>query len=179
VQAPLKLELPRRDLQASYRSLIAELEAAGERPVPFTLGYPCADFDALLARCEADARGEALPEGFVPHTTYWLVSDGRDIVGASNLRHRLNPKLLREGGHIGYGIRPSARRKGYGMEILRQSLRRAAEKGIARALVTCGKGNLGSARIIVANGGVFESEEFDAERNEVVQRYWIDAGATG
>jgi predicted acetyltransferase len=177
VQAPPRLELPRRDLQDSYRSLIAELAAAGERPVPFTLGYPCADFDALLAKCEADARGEGLAEGFVPHTTFWLVSGGHEIVGVSNLRHRLNAKLLREGGHIGYGIRPSARRKGYGREILRQSLRRAAAQGILRALVTCGKGNLGSARIIAANGGVFESEEFDAERNEVVQRYWIETSA--
>jgi len=173
----LQLQAPSEDLQDSYRNLVAELDAGREKRVPFPLSFPFDDFKALVARLRDCAMGVGLEEGFVPHSTYWLVRDGREIVGVSNLRHRLTAYLLKEGGHIGYGIRPSARRRGYGREILKQTLKPASERGIDRVLVTCGKENLGSARIILANGGVFESEEFSAERGEVVQRYWIPNGA--
>ncbi len=171
--ASLLLQAPSPDLQDSYRSLIAELDAGREKRVPFVLDYPFENFETLLARLRDDAHGVGLPDGFVPHSTYWLVRGSREIVGVTNLRHSLTPFLLREGGNIGYGIRPSARRNGYGREILRQMLPKARALGLSRLLVTCGKLNLGSVRIILGNGGVLESEEFTAERNEVVQRYWI------
>jgi predicted acetyltransferase len=174
VPESLRLQAPSGDLRDSYRSLIAELESAGEKRVPFTLSFPFDDFEALLARLRDESNGIGLPEGFVPHSTFWLVRDGEEIVGVSNLRHRLTPFLLREGGNIGYGIRPSARRKGYGREILKMTLPEARSLGLARVLVTCGKSNLGSVRIILATGGVFESEELSVERDEMVRRYWID-----
>ena len=170
----LDLVAPSLGLVASFRGLVEEFQERREKPVPFTLAYPSSDPAALVARFERDSKGIDLPEGFVPHSTYWLVRGGREIVGVSNLRHSLTPFLLREGGNIGYGIRPSARRNGFGREILRLTLLEARELGLARVLVTCGKGNLGSSRIILGNGGVFESEEFSADRSEIVQRYWID-----
>jgi predicted acetyltransferase len=174
VPEPLQLRKPSRDLRDSYGGLIAEIESAREKRIPFPLSFPFEDFDALLAKLEDATKGIGLPEGFVPHSTYWLVRGGNEIVGVSNLRHSLTPFLLREGGNIGYGIRPSARRNGFGREILRLTLPKARELGLARVLVTCGKENRGSARIILGNGGVFESEEFSAERGEIVQRYWIE-----
>jgi predicted acetyltransferase len=170
---PLRLLKPVAALRDSYISLVTEIDAAGERPVPFTLGFDYGNFDALVAQLEDAARGIGLPDGFVAHSTYWLVRGEAEIVGASNLRHSLTPFLLREGGHIGYGIRPSARRSGLGREILRLTLVRARELGLSRVLVTCGRENVVSARVIVGNGGVLESEAFSAERGEVVQRYWI------
>lgn len=62
---------------------------------------------ARLAGCE---RGEGIPPGFVPHSTCWLVDDRDEVVGVANLRHRLTERLRVEGGHIGYGVRPSAQR---------------------------------------------------------------------
>jgi predicted acetyltransferase len=177
VQESLRLRAPSADLRDSYRSLIAELESAGEKRVPFPLSFPFEDFAALLAKLADAAQGSGLPDGFVPHSTYWLVRGETEIVGVSNLRHSLTPFLLREGGHIGYGIRPSARRNGYGREILRRTLPKAQALGLSRVLVTCGKENLASARIILANRGVLESEEFSQERGEIVQRYWIDLKA--
>jgi predicted acetyltransferase len=103
----------------------------------------------------------------------WLVRDQIEVVGVSNIRHSLTPALRREGGCIGYGIRPTSRRQGLGIAILRQSLHRAAELGLSRVLVTCSKQNVASARTIMRNGGVLESEEYLADRDEVVQRYWI------
>jgi predicted acetyltransferase len=169
----LQLERPSARLENSYRSLIEEIRKAGEAPVPYTLGYPFEPFDALIARLEKDAQGVDLPENFVPSSTFWLVQDGVEIVGASNLRHRLTPNLSLRGGHIGYGVRPSARNRGYGREVLRHTLPAARNLGLSKVLITCGKPNVASAKIIVACGGVLDSEAFIAADNEVVQRYWI------
>jgi predicted acetyltransferase len=157
----------------SYRALIVEFVAHGDALVPFTLAFENADFDAFLSKLGDCAVGVGVPDGFVAHSTFWLVRDGKEVVGVSNIRHALTPALLREGGSIGYGIRPTARRQGLGIAILRLSVLRAVELGQTRVLVTCGKQNVASAGVIVRNGGVLESEEYLADRGEVVQRYWI------
>ncbi len=176
----VELVRPDASLRDSYRSLIAEFATTGEKLVPFVLAFEHADFDVFLSRLDACSRGIDLPKGFVAHSTYWLVRGQSEVVGVSNIRHQLTDALRREGGNIGYGIRPSARRSGLGIMILRKSLARAAELGITRVLVTCAKANIGSARTILRNGGVLESEEFLSDRGEIVQRYWIsnakDAG---
>jgi predicted acetyltransferase len=174
VPGVLRLLKPLAALRKSYCSLVAEIDAAGESRIPFPLAFPFDDFETLVARLEKAGKGIDLPEGFVPHSTYWLVQGDSEIVGVSNLRHRLTDSLLREGGNIGYGIRPSARRCGHGREILRLTLDKARELGLSRVLLTCGRENRASVRVILANGGVLESEGFIAERGEVVQRYWID-----
>ena len=158
----------------SYRGMVAEVAAAGESPVPFVLGFEHDDFDALLGQLDDCAHGIGIPDGFVAHSTFWLVRDRTEVVGVSNIRHALTDGLRREGGNIGYGIRPSARRQGLAIAILRESLVRAAELGMQRALVTCAKANVGSARSIVRNGGVLESEEYLPARGEIIQRYWIE-----
>jgi predicted acetyltransferase len=173
----IELLRPSAAFRDSYRSLVVEFLAAGEKPVPFTLAFEHDDFDAFLYRLDACARGIDLPEGFVAHSTFWLVRDDTEVVGVSNIRHSLTPALRREGGNIGYGIRPSARRRGLGIMILRQSLARAAELGLTQVLVTCGKQNFASAKSITHNGGTFDSEEYLPDRREIVQRYWIANGA--
>ena len=170
----IELVSPEPAYRDSYRGMVAEVAAAGEKPVPFVLDFEHDDFDALLGRLERCARGIGLPAGFVAHSTYWLVRDRTEVVGVSNIRHALTDSLRREGGNIGYGIRPSARRQGLGIAILRTSLVRAAALGIDRVLVTCAKANVGSARSILRNGGVLESEEYLADRGEIVQRFWIE-----
>lgn len=119
----LVFEEPHAGLQDSYRDLIREFLERGEPPVPFPLKFPNEDFAAFLARLAACARGEGL---LVPHSTYWLVSDGA-VVGVSNLRHKLTDALRREGGNIGYGVCPSARRQGFATELVRRTLERARD----------------------------------------------------
>jgi len=140
--------------------------------VPWVLGLPCEDFDALVGQLAAAARGDGIPAGFVPHSTYWLISNG-EVVGVANLRHSLTASLRVEGGHIGYGIRPSARGKGYATELLRRTLKMARELGIEEAWLTCGRDNLASARVINKNGGKLESEEYLEKQGFVIQRYRI------
>lgn len=168
----LVFEEPHAGLQDSYRDLIREFVDAGEPLIPFPLKFPNEDFAAFLARLAGCKRGEGL---FVPHTTYWLVSDDV-VVGVSNLRHRLTDNLRHEGGSIGYGVRPSARRRGFATEMLRRTLDPARDLGLTEAWLTCAKTNVGSVRTILGNGGLFVSEEFLPDRGEIVQRYRIPLG---
>lgn len=109
-------------------------------------------------------------------TVVYVQKRGRKVrklfVGAVNIRHYLNEGLRRTGGHIGDGIRPGERRKGYATAMLALALKECKKLGIDRVLVCCDKDNIGSAKAIVKNGGVLENEV--EEDGHVVQRYWID-----
>ena len=171
---PITLIEPTTNLRESYDGLVRESVSRGEKLIPFVLTFPYNDFDGLVRRFQELKEGIGLPEGFVPHSTYWLVKDGKQIVGVSNLRHRLTPNLKREGGHIGYGVRPSERQKGYGTLLLAKTLEMARIRRLSRVLITCGKNNVGSVQVILRNGGVFDSEELVPGRGVIVQRYWIE-----
>ncbi len=110
----------------------------------------------------------------MPSTTYFAVVGGR-IVGTIQVRHKLSEWLYKYGGNIGYGVRPSERRKGYAARMLALALEKCRELGLKRALVTCNRENIGSARTILKNGGVLENEVL-REDGGVTQRYWIDTG---
>jgi len=106
----------------------------------------------------------------VPATTYFAVHDGK-IIGTIQVRHRLNDFLRKTYGHIGYGVRPSERRKGYAAQMLALALEKARELGLDKVMVSCDKTNIGSARTIVKNGGV-PGEEYTHE-GTAGQQYWI------
>ena len=127
-----------------------------------------------FARYAAAVREEELeegrrPEGYVPSSWYWFV-DGDVYLGRIQVRHRLTPHLLEYGGHIGYGVRPTARRRGHATAMLRGVLPYAAARGLDRVLVTCDVTNIGSRKVIEAGGG-----EFEDERGGKL-RYWIRTG---
>jgi predicted acetyltransferase len=117
--------------------------------------------------------GIDLPPGIVPMTSFWLVEDDQTVIGESRLRHRLTPALEIEGGHIGYAIRPSARRKGYGTRILALTLERARVMGLRQVLVTCNTDNIASARIIEKNGGLLDGYALSPHSRVQISRYWI------
>ena len=127
------------------------------------------DFDYYLEHLEIKTE----TNGRVPDSVFFLLDNDRDrLLGAVNIRHYLSDALLKEGGHIGDGIRPSERRRGYGTEIVRLALIECRKLGITKVLMTCDKDNVASAKTIIKNGGVLENEFVNSEGN-VEQRYWI------
>ncbi|MEU6352879.1 GNAT family N-acetyltransferase [Streptomyces sp. NPDC047072] len=128
-----------------------------------------------FARYVRAAREQAAEEegyrsaGFVPVSWYWYV-DGDHYIGRIQVRHRLTPHLRDYGGHIGYGVRPTARRRGHATAMLREALPHARALGLGRVLVTCDVVNIGSRKVIEANGGVLEDERGGK------LRYWIRTG---
>ncbi len=169
----MELIKPNSRYETSLRSFVREFADAGEDLVPWVLAELSSDIDAYVDDLERQSRGRDLKEGHVPHTTFWLLGDSDEIVAVSNLRHRLNVLLSEVGGHIGFGVRPSVRRQGFGTEVLRCTLVEARKLGLDRAFVTCDKGNVGSERAIVKNGGVLQDEIWSDAYSRVVRRFWI------
>jgi len=171
----LKLIAPTETLKDSYLSYVAEARAADELLVPWVLGFEADDFGALLKRLVDASDGEGIEEDFVPHTTYWAVdAAGDEVIGVVNVRHSLNDFLMREGGHVGYSIRPSLRGRGCATRQLALALQKAREMGIRRALIVCERDNAASAAVIERNGGVFENEVISEETGKTMRRYWIE-----
>lgn len=128
------------------------------------------DFDYYLSHLDYKKEDE----GHVPSSTFFLLDEERNrLLGAVNIRHYLNERLLFDGGHIGDGIRPSERRKGYATKMIGLALKECQKLGINKVLITCDKDNIGSAKSIIRNGGILENEVIDEDGN-IVQRYWID-----
>ncbi|MEU7799205.1 GNAT family N-acetyltransferase [Micromonospora arborensis] len=111
-----------------------------------------------------------LDAGQVPCTYRWIVEDDR-VLGGIALRHELNDYLLRVAGHIGYGIRPSARGRGLATWALGRMLVQARALGLDRVLIVCEVDNIGSTKTIERCGGVLEGIR-DTELGPA-RRYWI------
>ena len=123
-----------------------------------------AEYAAFVA---SQSRDDApRPSNYVAATERWMVADG-EYVGSISLRHTLTDVLLTWGGHIGYSVRPSARRRGHASRALALMLPLCAERGIDPVLVTCDTDNVGSRRTIEKNGGVYEDTREDK------LRYWV------
>lgn len=176
VEEDLELIEPTLDLIEDLRAMAGEYLRWGTSYERARYRDALRDLPGYVRELRQQARGVDRPPGWVPSTTYWLVRDGRRIVATSNLRHRLTPHLHYEGGHIGYGTRPSERRKGYGRRLCALTLQRARELGIRHVLITCDSDNIASAKIIEANGGVLENQVVSRETGKIKNRYWIDVG---
>jgi predicted acetyltransferase len=142
---------------------------AGERAACAADGTPsrwldraAADFAGFVAASREDREMWG-----VPMTELWYVS-GDSYLGSLALRHRLTPELRREGGHIGYNVVPEHRRQGHATAILAAALVLGQARDLTRVLVTCDDGNVGSRRVIEANGGVLEPGAANG-----TCRYWI------
>ncbi|HHV32466.1 MAG: GNAT family N-acetyltransferase [Ruminococcaceae bacterium] len=159
------------EMEREYQDYIEEWRHSGEMIVPMSSDHQELTYTQYLNSLRAFEHEETCPKNFVPGTTWFYVNDAGRILGAVNLRHRLNESLLNFGGHIGYGVRPSERRKGYACAMLALALEESKKLGLTRVLVTCDKKNIASARTIQKNGGVLENEVLEDGR--ITQRYWI------
>ena len=167
----VRLVEPNTSYKTHYIEMLEDWKSTGEGLVPFTLNFDTSDFEKFIdALKRASVKAD---KGFVRHSTFWMLSESGDkIIGVSNVRHYLNENLLKEGGHIGFGIRPSYRRKGYAVKILELSLKEAKRLNIEKALVTCDKSNIGSSKTILRNGGVLWKEH--VHEGVAKLNYWIE-----
>ncbi|MHC1747282.1 MAG: GNAT family N-acetyltransferase [Cellulosilyticaceae bacterium] len=151
--------------------MMDEWYASGEKIIPYSIRKnDYMDLENYIKNLEAEEHG--LP-GLVPGSTLFCLDIEKEIfVGAVNIRHYLNESLLLTGGHIGDGIRPSERRKGYATQMIGLALDECRKLNLNKVLMVCDKNNIGSAKSIIKNGGVLENEiEVDGT---IQQRYWIE-----
>lgn len=167
-----RLTLPSEDLYDAWVDCVRDF--AGERAhgsgdwlVP-GFGPDRTSFDALLVAVRTDADPASVQGPDRVHSDYYWIFDGTEMVGFVAVRHSIDTEFLRtQGGHIGYSVRPSHRRRGHASRALGLALGRARGLGLDRVLVTCDTDNVASARTIESQGGEFESVV------EIKRRYWI------
>lgn len=132
------------------------------------------DMDEYIRYCESCEDQSTVPEGLVAATQYLFIrKDDNKLVGMIQIRHYFNDYLEKFGGHIGYSVRPSERRKGYAKEMLKMALPLCSKLGLEKVLITCLADNVASEKTILANGGVYESTVHEPNENVDLKRYWI------
>lgn len=119
--------------------------------------------------------GKLIPSDHVPSTILFAFTNDGVLVGRVSIRHQISGQLLNVGGHIGYGVLPSQRRKGYATDILTKSLIYAKIHlpHLSRVLLTCDVTNTASIRTIKKNGGILENVYSDPSLKTAKNRYWI------
>ena len=133
-------------------------------------------FEEALERC-LNMKNEWYAKSInrVPGKTFLLIrKDDNKIVGTINIRWNLSEKMLKFGGHIGYGIRPTERRKGYNKIQLYLVLLEAQKLNLDKVMLDCSVDNLGSDKTIKALGGILERCELDESDNTMTNVYWIN-----
>lgn len=158
------------EFQAEGRGGAADDTMVGSEMRKFNNSWSTPEgFAAFVAALRAQAAGEHLPDGYVACTTLWW-ADGRNYLGRIAIRHQLTPNLREVGGHIGYDVRPTARRRGHATAMLRAALPVARRIGIDTALITCDTSNVASRKVIESYGGELEDEHAGK------LRFWVSTG---
>ena len=169
----IKLIEPTPELKSEFLAMVEENITAGEHRT-WLYDQAMENFAKYVQDRIDWKEGKNLPKGWIPSSEFWLVRGKYGLLGTSSLRHTLTEHLRNIGGHIGYNIRPSERRKGYGTLILALTLEKARELGLKRVLVTCDEDNIASAKIIEKNGGRLENTYISKELKQPKRRYWIE-----
>ena len=165
----MRLINPSKEYKESYDRYIREL--GSEERYPFPLDFDYSDFDAYLSKVDDFSKGKNLPKGYVKSSTLWLIFNN-EIVGITNLRHRLNASIKQCGGHIGLSIKPSERGKDLGKALMKMSIDFLSNNlGVKTIHIHCHKSNTASSRTIKACGGVFHSEI--ENEGHTVERYIV------
>ena len=175
--SPLYLAKPDLVHYEAYRAMREEWLADGSQLSPWFLNLPVNSIEdfARLVKQLNDAQFANADPGYCTTTSYLVFDRAGTLVGASSLRHYLTLEGIRYFGHIGYGIRPGQRRKGYAKEVLRLMLAEAKRMKLYRVLLGAHDTNVGSCKTIEACDGVLENIVPDPEdETQLVKRYWID-----
>lgn len=163
------LELIKLTLDNTNEEIYQMLQEIGPGENGFINGFYINDrdeFNKKIKRNYEISLGINLEEHYVPQTIFWVTFNGNPI-GYAKLRHKLNENLYKRGGHIGYVIRPSSRKMGYGKLLLQELLKEAKHLNIEKVLLTVDEDNIASRKIIEWNNG-----ELTQEDNGII-KYWI------
>lgn len=166
----LILQFPNEQHRAAYQDMVRAWRQLETPTAPSKL-FAGKDFDEFLSAVQRE-RTESSATSVPAHLFFLADTESAKLFGAVQIRHHIDhPNLIETGGHIGYGVCPGERRRGYATHMLALALEQAKKIGLSKVLLTCKEANAGSRKVIEANGGVFERATMDG--GELARRYWI------
>lgn len=173
----IRLELPHIKYKKTYLEAVKEFQEQGEENIS-TEHYLKHNINELrksfnlLVQEKIDNHNNIQKEGWVQSTEFWIIDDNDEYCGRISLRHRLNEFLSKFGGHIGYDIRPSKRKKSYASIALGLCLKEAKKIGLDKILITCDDDHIASIKIIEKNKGILQ-DKVQQDSGIITRRYWI------
>ncbi|WP_010098331.1 GNAT family N-acetyltransferase [Ornithinibacillus scapharcae] len=165
----MRLVIPTAEWERAHREYLNEWGSSRVIPSCFNL-HDFVNYESYLEEMMKRKDGYG---NWLPFSSYFLVNHKDRILGMIDIRHELNDFLYRIGGNIGYSVRPSERQKGYATLLLKMGLDKCRELGMDKVLITCDEDNIGSAKVILNNGGREDKSEVDEDQT-VKRRFWID-----
>lgn len=167
----MNYRLPEIGDKTMLREYMQEHYDNGETGISASSGLSASDYSEWTDRMRSNA---AVGDDAWGKSLTYLCFDEAKLIGLLSIRYGLPDNLAEIHGHIGYGVRPSERRKGYATAMLRHGLSVCREKGLKQVVLGCYKDNLASAATIQRNGGVLFAENDNYTKGKISQYYRID-----
>lgn len=165
----MKYRLPELSDEIMLHEYIQEHYDNGETSISASMGLPVTDYSDWVEKIwnNASVGDDEWGKSFT-----YLCFDEEKLIGLLNIRYDLPKNLLEKYGNIGYGVRPSERRKGYATAMLQYALSICKEKGLKQVILGCYKDNFASSAAIKRNGGVLFAEN-DNYKNKRTSQYYL------
>lgn len=164
----MEFRLPKIEDKEQVNDYIQEHYANNESEIHASNMLTSFEYEDWIAKINRNAE---TPDSQWGRSLTYIVIDDCKIIGMLNIRYELSPEMQMKFGNIGYGVRPTERKKGYATKILQFALKKCRDLGMGKAILGCYKDNIGSAKTILKNGGTLISESLADDK--VCQYYEI------
>ena len=167
----MQLRKPKLEDKEKLKDYVEEHHVNGEMSISASNGMPTMNYEEWLEKLKTDESGENKEWGI---SETYILEDNDKVIGMLNIRYTLSDEMAGIYGHIGYGVRPTERKKGYATEMLKFALDVCKRKGIGKVIMGCYKDNIGSSKTIEKNGGIkIKEKDFNGK---LANYYEIDLG---
>ena len=167
----LTYRLPTLEDRDALCAYVEEHYTNGEHSISTSMHLTSMGYDDWVAQINRNAE---VPNGDWGRSYTLLCFGGEKLVGLLSIRFELTEELIKKYGHIGYGVRPGERRKGYASAMLRYALSICREKGLKQVEAGCFRENEASAKTLIRNGGKLVRESEDCSEGKMSQYYLFE-----
>ncbi|MDF1617979.1 GNAT family N-acetyltransferase [Petrocella sp. FN5] len=169
----IKLTKPSLLYQSTFLDFVKDVKESGYESYTHYVKAE-KNFSEFMNELIDMSEGVNIKKGWAPCSSYWLIDNNEEVIGVIRIRHRVDNDSLEMAGHIGYEIKSSKRKKGYGQRLLELGLMEARKIGLQKVLITCDEDNVASKRMIEKCKSKYKKSIFDEESGKNILQYEVD-----